>query len=57
MEALKQDTEPLNRVLGGHLLALINDILISQDRGRADGASPRNVRTGALVEDVGKTIR
>jgi signal transduction histidine kinase len=26
-EALKQDVEPLDRVLGRHLLALINDIL------------------------------
>src|SRR5262249_28449085 len=58
-EALKQDTEPLDRVLGAGrpLLALINDIL---DLSKIEaGRMELHLESFALVpliEDVGKTI-
>jgi signal transduction histidine kinase len=58
-EALKQDIEPLDRVLGAgrHLLALINDIL---DLSKIEaGRMELHLETFALapvVEDVAKTI-
>jgi hypothetical protein len=58
-EALKQDVEPLDRVLGAgrHLLALINDIL---DLSKIEaGRMELHLETFPLVpliEDVGKTI-
>jgi two-component system NtrC family sensor kinase len=58
-EALEQDTEPLNRVLGAarHLLALINDILdLSKiEAGRME-LHLESFALVPLVEDVGKTI-
>jgi len=58
-DALKQDTEPLDRVLGAarHLLALINDIL---DLSKIEaGRMELHLETFALVpiiQDVAKTI-
>jgi signal transduction histidine kinase len=58
-EALKQDTEPLDRVLGAgrHLLALINDILdLSKiEAGRME-LHLESFALAPLIEDVGKTI-
>jgi GAF domain-containing protein len=58
-EALKQDLEPLDRVLGagGHLLALINDILdLSKiEAGRME-LHLESFPLAPLIEDVGKTI-
>jgi signal transduction histidine kinase len=58
-EALKQDTEPLDRVLGAarHLLALINDILdLSKiEAGRMD-LHLETFALAPLIEEVIKTI-
>jgi signal transduction histidine kinase len=58
-EALKQDTEPLDRVLGAgrHLLALINDILdLSKiEAGRME-LNPETFTLRLLIDDVVKTI-
>ena len=58
-ETLKQNTEPLDRVLGAgrHLLALINDILdLSKiEAGRME-LHLESFRLAPLIEDVGKTI-
>jgi signal transduction histidine kinase/CheY-like chemotaxis protein len=58
-EALKQDTEPLDRVLGAarHLLALINDILdLSKiEAGRME-LHLESFPLAPLIEDVAKTI-
>jgi GAF domain-containing protein len=58
-EALKQDTEPLDRVLGAarHLLALINDILdLSKiEAGRMELAVS-SFAVAPLIDDVIKTI-
>jgi signal transduction histidine kinase len=58
-EALKQDTEPLDRVLGAarHLLALINDILdLSKiEAGRME-LQPESFALAPLIANVVKTI-
>ena len=58
-EALKQDVEPLDRVLGAgrHLLALINDILdLSKiEAGRME-LHLESFALAPLIADVGKTI-
>ena len=58
-EALKQDTEPLDRVLGAarHLLALINDILdLSKiEAGRME-LHLESFALAPLIDDVVKTI-
>jgi len=58
-EALKQDTEPLDRVLGAgrHLLALINDILdLSKiEAGRME-LHLDSFALAPLIDDVAKTI-
>jgi GAF domain-containing protein len=58
-EALKQDLEPLDRVLGAarHLLALINDILdLSKiEAGRMD-LHVESFSLGPVIEEVAKTI-
>jgi signal transduction histidine kinase len=58
-EALKQDTEPLDRVLGAgrHLLALINDILdLSKIEARRMELQIETFPLAPLIADVVKTI-
>jgi signal transduction histidine kinase len=58
-EALKQDVEPLDRVLGAgrHLLALINDILdLSKIEAGQMELHLETFALGPLIEDVVKTI-
>jgi signal transduction histidine kinase len=58
-EALKQDTEPLDRVLGAgrHLLALINDILdLSKIEARRMELQLEDFALAPLIDGVAKTI-
>jgi len=58
-EALKQDTEPLDRVLGAarHLLALINDILdLSKNEAGRMELHLESFALGPLIDGVIKTV-